>query len=142
MLTFPAGFVFSSEVAESALINDEIRQIQALAGKTVTSLSVLADRESLPPGCAVFPVTSNTTAYIDVGSHVDVSSLLDKTETKLAKATDAAARQKKLMGAEGWSDKVSDALKEAEVEKLAVFEAQIGSLTSSIEQFKRLKLDS
>lgn len=79
---------------------------------------------------------------MDVGSHVDVASLLSKTETKLAKTTDAAARQRKLMSAEGWGDKVSDALKEAEVEKLTLLDAQVGSLTSSIEQFKRLKLDS
>lgn len=46
------------------------------------------------------------------------------------------------MSAEGWGDKVSDALKEAEVEKLTLLDAQVGSLTSSIEQFKRLKLDS
>ena len=117
-------------------------QIQALSGKTITSLARLETREALPPGCAVFPVSSNTTVYVDVGSHVDVASLIEKTESKLAKATDSAARQRKLMGAEGWGDKVSDAVKDAEEEKLSVFEAQMKSLASSVEQFKRLTLDS
>ena len=116
--------------------------MQALAGKTLASLTLLDGPDSLPPGCAVFQVSTNTTVYLDVGSQVDASSLVEKTESKLVKITDAAARQRKLMGAEGWSDKVSDAVKDAEEEKLSVLDAQVKSLASSIEQFKRLTLNS
>ena len=79
---------------------------------------------------------------MDVGSHVDVSSLIEKTQTKLVKATDLATRQRKLMGTEGWGDKVSDAVRDAEEERMSLLEAQMSSLASSIEQFKRLELDS
>jgi valyl-tRNA synthetase len=134
------GYISCTDSKDFALLKAELMQARALAGKTFVSLTLLEEGQTLPPGCAVYPVSSVTTVYVDVGSHVDVSSLLGKTEAKLAKANEAADRQRKTMAMEGWADKVSEAIKDAEEEKLVVIEAQMKSLASSIEQFKRLDI--
>lgn len=122
------------------MIKAEIKQIEALSGKGLRSLSVLEQRDDLPAGCAVFPVSSAITVYLDVGTQVDVSALIEKTQAKLTKLAELAERQRKLMAIEGWADKVSTAVKHADEEKLSEADAQVKSLASSIEQFRRLKL--
>lgn len=122
------------------MIRAEARHIEALSGKGLSSLSVLEESDKLPAGCAVFPVSSAITVYLDVGTQADVSALIEKTQAKLTKLTDLADRQRKLMMTEGWADKVSTAVKHAEEEKLSQADAQMRSLVSSIEQFRRLEL--
>lgn len=88
----------------------------------------------------MFSASSTITVYLGIGKQADVLALIEKTQAKLSKLTDLAARQQKLMAAEGWADKVSAAVKHAEEEKLSQAEAQMRSLASSIEQFRRLVL--
>lgn len=104
------------------------------------SLSLLEHEEELPAGCAVFPISSTINVYLDVGSHAEASALIEKTQGKLIKLTESAAKQRRLMMAEGWEEKASAAVKSAEEEKLVEVEAQMQSLLSSLGQFRRLKL--
>lgn len=134
------GYLSSVDSAEYSLLRAEKPQIEALVGRSLASVILLAHETQPPPGCAVYPISSSTTVYLDVGSHTDIALLIEKTTAKLAKLSDFVARQRKFMTAEGWSDKVSAATKDAEVEKLSAAEAQMMSLKSSIEQFKRLNL--
>lgn len=135
-----SAYIFCSIGADLELIKAEAKHIEALSGKGLRSLSVLEDSDNLPAGCAVFPVSSSITVYLDVGTQADVSALIEKTQAKLTKLTDLADRQRKLMTTEGWADKVSTAVKHAEEEKLSQADAQMRSLVSSIEQFRRLEL--
>lgn len=135
-----SAYVSCSTAADLELIKAEARHIEALSGKGLRSLSVLGESDSSPAGCAIFPVSSAITVYLDVGTRADVSALIEKTQAKLTKLTDLADRQRKLMTTEGWADKVSTAVKHAEEEKLSQADAQMRSLVSSIEQFRRLEL--
>lgn len=122
------------------MIKAEAKHIEALSGKGLRSLSILGERDDLPAGCAVFTVSSAITVYLDVGTTADISALIEKTQARLNKFSDLANRQRKLMAAEGWADKVSTAVKHAEEERLSQADAQMRSLASSIEQFRRLEL--
>ncbi|KAI7779634.1 hypothetical protein LA080_000658 [Diaporthe eres] len=99
------AYVSCSTAADLELIKAEARHIEALSGKGLSSLSVLGESDKLPAGCAVFPVSSAITVYLDVGTQADVSALIEKTQAKLTKLTDLADRQRKLMTTEGWADK-------------------------------------
>lgn len=135
-----SAYVSCSTAADLELIKAEARHIEALSGKGLHSLRVLEQSADLPAGCAVFPVSSAITVYLDVGTQADVSALIEKTQAKLTKLTELADRQRKLVTTEGWADKVSTAVKHAEEEKLSQADAQMRSLASSIEQFRRLEL--
>lgn len=137
--TFSA-YISSTAAADSALLHTQIQHIKALAGKAVQLLILLEHEEDLPAGYAVFPITSTINVYLDVGSHADVSALIEKTQAKLTKLTESAAKQRRLMSAEGWEEKASAAVKSTEEEKLVEIEAQMQSLLSSLGQFRRLKL--
>lgn len=133
------GYVCCTDDVELGLLQAEIKQVQALAGKALATLFIV-ETKALPTGCAVFAVSSSTTVYVEVSTHVEISSLVDHTQAKLLKATEAATRQRKLIEEETWSSQVSDAVKEMEQQKLSVAEAQVKSLSSSIEQFKKLSM--
>lgn len=136
----PSAFICSTSAADHALLRAQLQHIKALTGKALQSLTLLEREEELPAGCAVFPVSSTINVHLEVGSHNDVSALIDKTQAKLTKLTESAAKQRRLMAAEGWGEKASAAVKSAEEEKSVEVEAQMQSLLSSIEQFRRLKL--
>lgn len=135
-----SAYASGNTAADLALIKAEAKHIEALSGKGLRSLSVLEQSGDLPAGCAVFPVSSAVTVYLDVGTQADVSALIEKTQAKLTKLADTADRQRKLMAAEGWAEKVSAAVKHADEERLSQADAQMRSLASSIEQFRRLEL--
>lgn len=111
----------------------------SLSGKGLCSLSLLKQRDDLPARCAVFPVSSAITVYLNLGRQVNVSALIEKTQAKLDKLAELSTeRQRKLMAVDGWVDKVSIAVSHAEEEKLTEVDSQMRSSPSSIEQFHRL----
>lgn len=134
------AYIYGSTAADLALLKSETKHIEALTGKGLRSLSILENRDDLIAGCAVFPVSPMVTVYLDVGTNAEVSNLIEKTQARLTKLTDLVNRQHKLMAAEGWADKVSTAVKHSEEEKLSQADAQMRSLASSIEQFRRLEI--
>lgn len=134
------AYVYGSTAADLALLKAETKHIKALSGKGLRSLSILENRDDLPAGCAVFPVSLMITVYLDVGTNAEVSDLIEKTQARLTKLADLVNRQRNLMATEGWADKVSTAVKHSEEEKLSQADAQMRSLTSSIEQFRRLDI--
>lgn len=134
------AYVSGSTAADLALLKAEAKHIEALSGKGLRSLSILEETDDLPAGCAVFPVSLAVTVYLDIGTNTDVSDLIQKTQARLTKLADLVNRQRKLMAAEGWADKVSTAVKHSEEEKLSQADAQMRSLVSSIEQFRRLEI--
>lgn len=136
----PVAYVSSSSNAEFALVEAETQQIKALSGKGLHSLSTVRLDDELPPGCAVYPVSAIVTVYLEVGKQVDVSALMEKTEARLTKLKEMVERQLKVHAVDGWAEKVSTAVRTAEQERLSEAGAQIRSLTSSMEQFRRLEL--
>jgi valyl-tRNA synthetase len=73
---------------------------------------------------------------------VDVDEEIKKAQTKLKKASDLAVKQQKLIHAEDFQSKVSEAVQEVEKEKLADIQAQVRNYEKSIEMFHALKLNN
>lgn len=101
--TFSA-YISSTAAADSALLHTQKQHTKALARKAVQFLILWEHEEALPAGCAVFPISSTLNVHLDVGSHADVSALIEKTQAKLTKLTESAAKQRRLMSAEGWEE--------------------------------------
>lgn len=114
--------------------------IRSLAGKTVSDITILSPSDPAPTGCAVYTIGSSATAYLDVKGRIEIEKEIAKAQDRLAKANDAIARQKKVMDKE-WHEKVSDAVKEQEREKLKAAELEARNWEASIEQFQGLKLE-
>lgn len=115
--------------------------IRSLAGRGVTSLTVLSPSDSLPSGCAVFGVSSSAAVYLTIAGRVDIDAEITKAKAKMQKASDGVKKQKKVLDAEGFETKVSSAVLETEKEKLRDLQAEVGNYEKSVEQFEKLKLE-
>ncbi|KAF2739349.1 hypothetical protein EJ04DRAFT_531980 [Polyplosphaeria fusca] len=114
--------------------------IRSLAGKTVSEIKILASSDPAPTGCAVYTVGSSATVFLDIKGRVDIDKEIVKATAKLEKANETIQKQKKIMGAEDYEAKVSEAVKEGEKEKLRAAETDARNLEMSINQFQTLKL--
>lgn len=114
--------------------------IRSLAGKTVADIKILSPTETAPSGCAVYTIGTSATAYLDVKGRIELDKEITKAQDRLTKANETIARQKKIMDAE-WEQKVSDAVKEQETEKLKTAELEAKNWEASIAQFERMKIE-
>ena len=108
--------------------------------RKVSDLTILGTSEAAPTGCAVYTVGSVATVFFEIKGHVDINVKISRAMAKLQKATEAVNNQKKIMAVPDYQDKVSDAVKEGNREKLQAAEMDSRNLQHSIEQFERLKL--
>ncbi|ORY15058.1 valyl-tRNA synthetase-like protein [Clohesyomyces aquaticus] len=115
--------------------------LRSLAGKMVSSITVLAPEDPAPTGCAVYTIGAQATAYLDIKGRVDVEKEIKKAKERMQKAGEVVEKQKKIMGAGDWEEKVSEAVKETEREKLRAAEVERRNLEGSLSQFERMKLD-
>jgi valyl-tRNA synthetase len=113
--------------------------LRSLAGKTVANITILSPNDAAPTGCAVYTVGSSATAYLDVKGRIEIDKEITKAQDRLVKANETITRQKKIMDDE-WEQKVSDAVKEQEREKLKTAELEAKNWEASIEQFEKMKL--
>ncbi|EFQ92380.1 hypothetical protein PTNB73_09823 [Pyrenophora teres f. teres] len=114
--------------------------IRSLAGKTVADIKILSPSESAPSGCAVYTIGTSATAYLDVKGHIELDKEITKAQDRLTKANETITRQKKIMDDE-WEQKVSDAVKEQEKEKLKAAELEAKNWEASIQQFEKMKIE-
>ena len=101
------------------------------------------DPDSTPPkGCAVVVINADIIVLLDVGSKVadNVDAEIKKVRTKLAQSETIIARQKELMGKEGWEEKVSETVRAAEAKKLADARAAKENYERTVEQFEMLRI--
>ncbi|TKA78490.1 Valine--tRNA ligase, mitochondrial [Cryomyces minteri] len=134
------AFVQCADTTSYETAKSEIQSIKSLSGKGVSSVSVLSKDEPTPTGCAVFAVSSSAAVFLEVKGRVDVDQEIKKAQLKMKKAADGAQKQRKVLEAEGFEEKVSSAVLEAEKKKLADLLAEEKNYEGSIEQFERLKL--
>jgi valyl-tRNA synthetase len=129
------------ETAQSILQNPTTRpSIVSLAGKAVSDVTLLSLSDSTPTGSAVYTVGSSATVFLDVKGRIDIDKEIAKASDRLKKANDTVEKQKKIMDDE-WEQKVGDATKEQERERLKAVESEARNWQASIEQFERLKLE-
>ena len=119
----------------------EVQSIRALSGKGVTHIEVLSVSQPAPTGCAVFAVSASAAVFLEVKGRVDIDVEITKAQTKMKKAAEGATKQRKILDAPDFADKVSEAVKEAESKKLEDLLVEQRNYERSIEQFERLKLE-
>ena len=115
--------------------------IRSLSGKALTNLTILSPSDAAPTGCAVFAVSSSAAVFLEVAGRVDVEAEITKAQQKLRKAADGAQKQRKILDAEGFADKVSYQVLETEKGKLNDLLAEQKNYEDSIAQFEQLKLN-
>ncbi|KAH3939921.1 hypothetical protein HBH53_226370 [Parastagonospora nodorum] len=114
-----------------------IRSLVGKAMREVSDLTILGISEAAPTGSAVYTISSVAAVFFDIKGHFDIDVEISRAMAKLQKAMGAVNHQK-VMAIPDYQDKVSDAVKEGDKEKLRVAETEVGNLQHSIEQFEQL----
>lgn len=72
---------------------------------------------------------------------MDLDAEIGKAKAKLEKASEGVKKQRKVLDAEGFADKVSYQVVETEKLKLRDLEAEVNNYEMSVAQFEKLKLE-
>ncbi|OCK77520.1 valyl-tRNA synthetase-like protein [Lepidopterella palustris CBS 459.81] len=119
----------------------EVQAIRALAGKGISSVKVLSKNDATPTGCAVYSISSVAIVFLEVKGRVDLDAEIEKGKEKMKRAADAAVKQRKILGAPDFEEKVSGAVQQAERQKLEDFLVEQRNRELSIQQFEQMKLE-
>jgi len=74
--------------------------------------------------------------------NLNLDEEISKAQNKMKKVADSVSKQRKLVDAPDFKEKVSSAVQEEENKKLAEMMAQQSNYERTIEQFHQLKLES
>lgn len=118
----------------------ESQSIRSLCGKGLANLSILAPKDEVPTGCAVFVVSADAAVFLEVKGRVNVEAEIKKAQEKLKKSSSAKQKQQKLMDGKDFKEKASEAVMNAEKEKLADLETEIRNYEATVAQFEKMKL--
>ena len=132
-------YICPSTAEAHAVAQEQRLSIQALSGKGIANLEVLAPSDpDLRRCCAIFVVSSSLTVLMDVSDRIsDRDDEIQKLELKLKKSRDDVAKQEELMALSGF-DKVSDVVRAAEESKLEDARAAVRNIERTINQFRKL----
>lgn len=133
-------FIQCSDETSYETASAEVNSIRSLSGRGLADLKVLGPKDAAPTGCAVFAVSSSAAAFLEVAGRVDVDAEITKAQQKMQKASEGAQKQRKVLDAEGFADKVSYQVLETERTKLNDLMAEQKNYEDSIAQFEQLKL--
>ncbi|KAI0408139.1 tRNA synthetases class I-domain-containing protein [Xylaria palmicola] len=134
------AFLKAADDASHAAIAPHVSSAKALCGKSLAALSLLGPGDATPAGCAVFVVTSDILALLAVADTIpDADAAIAKLEKKLKKQRALVARQRELIGCNGF-DKSSEAVQAAERAKLDMANTAVINYERTAEEFEKLKL--
>ncbi|KAI9701638.1 MAG: valine--tRNA ligase [Bogoriella megaspora] len=134
------AFVQALDSASYSTAREQVSSIRALAGKGMSSISILSPEQSPPTGCAVFAVSASAAVFLKVEGRVDPEKEIEKAQTKMKQASEGAAKQKKMLEGEDFRAKGSDAVLKIEEQKLKDLETECRSFERSIAQFQEMRL--
>ena len=103
-----------------------------------SSIEVNVEEASLPKEVAIDVVDDQTTILMDIKGLVDYGEEIKKLQKKLKKESPLLESLKKKTNADGYEEKVPEALKAKNAEKLDALEKKIGDIQEAIEKFKKL----
>lgn len=134
-------YIRPSTAEAHAAVQEQHLSIQALSGKGIANLEVLAPSDpDLRRCCAIFVVSSSLTVLLDVSDKIsNRDDEIQKLEQKAKKWRDDVAKQEELMARDGF-DKVSDVVRTAEENKLEDARTAARNIERTIEQFRKLEL--
>lgn len=78
---------------------------------------------------------------LHVKGRVDIDAEIGKASKKLEKTKMGIEKQKKILSAEGYEEKVGKVLREVEMGKLADLEGEKDAFEETIRQFETLKME-
>ena len=112
--------------------------IKTLSGKQLNNLSILEENESVPAGCAVYPVSASVAVFLDLKSKAEPEKEIGKLKPKIGKTSDAIKEQQRVLGTLG--EKVSAHVRGLEEGKLRDLRSEMRMYEESLEKFEELKL--
>ncbi|KAF2224229.1 tRNA synthetases class I-domain-containing protein [Elsinoe ampelina] len=135
------AFLHITDPTSHTTATNNTSAIRSLTGKGLANLTILPPTSSPPTGCAVFSISASASAYLEVAGRVDLDAEIAKAKTKMQKASEGVKKQRKVLEAEGFADKVSYQVVETERAKLRDLEAEVGNYEKSLGEFEKLKLE-
>ena len=104
------------------------------------TVQVLSSDDPTPTGSVVQAVGTSAAVYLLVKGRVDIDAEIEKAKAKLAKASEAVEKQRKIIHGENFEKRPVEA-QENERQRLEERRAEIEVLEASVGQFERLKLE-
>ncbi len=121
-----------------AVVSSEQASIKTLSGKYIGTVTILRQDESVPAGCAVYPVSVDARVFLQLPGKVDADAEIKRIKPKVAKAADAVKEQEKLIGSLGES--VREDVRKKEEENLKAFLSEQRAYEESLARFEEMKL--
>ncbi|KAF1818126.1 uncharacterized protein K489DRAFT_328184 [Dissoconium aciculare CBS 342.82] len=133
------AFVQPLNAEAQATATAESAAIKSLAGKAIAELSLLGPEDSIPPACAVYPVSVAVAVFVQLPKeNVDADAEIKRTKAKLAKAVDAVRAQEKEITSLGAD--VAGEVREKSEARLRDVRNEQRMFEESIARFETLKL--
>jgi valyl-tRNA synthetase len=136
------AIVYIQTANESAykIASEQLAIIKSISGKNWKEISVIPHTDATPTGCAVFAVSTNAAVFLKLQGDININEEIAKVQVKMKKAAETVAKQRKLIEAPDFKEKVSAAVQEAEDKKLEEALALQGNYEKTIQQFQTMKL--
>ena len=116
----------------------ESASVKTLAGKNLAHLDVLAPGQSVPAGCAVYPVSAEAAVFLVIQGQVDPQAEMEKMRPKVAKAVEAVREQEKLLGNLG--EKVGEEIRVKEGLVLENLRGEQRAYEESLKRFEEMRI--
>ena len=142
ILESAAIYIQPSNRTAATTCESQLASIRSLGGKAMTngSIKVLAHDDSTPSGCVVQSISASAAVYLLVKGRIDIEAEIEKAKTRLAKASEAVEKQRKIVNGEHFGKRPVE-VQESERQRLVDRRAEIEVLEASVGQFERLKLE-
>ena len=134
-------YVQCSTALTHSTITTQKQSIAALTkGLDDADLTVLAEEEEHPEGCAPQAVSKDVSVYLLVKGRVDVDAEIKKAKAKLGKVEEARRRLEKSMAAKDYLRKVKESVQAADGERVQGYKAEEDTLRGVIGKFEGLRV--
>lgn len=108
--------------------------------KGVNKVTVVKNAADVPSGCGAGAVNSSVNVHVLVKGQIDIDEQISKISKKLEKATKSKENTEKLVNAKDFSQKASQEVQKATLERFENLKADIEILESTIASLEKLKL--
>lgn len=133
-------YIQTANEAAYKTASEQLAIVKSISGKNWKEISVIPHTDATPTGCAVFAVSTNAAVFLKLQGDINIDEEIAKVQVKMKKAAETVTKQRKLIGAPDFKEKVSVAVQEAEDKKLEEALALQDNYEKTIQQFQTMKL--
>ncbi|GAB7363834.1 hypothetical protein MBLNU230_g4399t1 [Neophaeotheca triangularis] len=116
----------------------EFLSIKSLAGKQLNDLTIVKQGDSVPAGCAAYPVSASVAVFVQLKGDVDADKEAEKGKKKMEKTADAVKTQETTI--KGLGAQVGQQVRNIEQEKLKDLLSEQRVYEESVARFQQMKL--